>query len=130
MIKYLVQIYTYAGLPAICIGILFIVVWTIFTFIHFTYRFSSLAAGLCFAILFGLILLGFATMLCQINWTLNQVKNGAMKERNKLEASVEDNAKNGYKIYVDGNEVEYDNIDLSKYSIEIDTKKKKIILSK
>lgn len=52
------------------------------------------------------------------------------EQRNKLEASVKDDAKNGYKIYVDGIEVEYDNIDLSKYSIKIDTKRKKIILSK
>lgn len=52
------------------------------------------------------------------------------EQRKKLEASVKDDVKNGYKIYVDGTEVEYDNIDLSKYSIKIDTKKKKIILSK
>ena len=52
------------------------------------------------------------------------------EQRKKLEDSVKDDAKNGYTIYVDGTEVEYDNIDLSKYSIKIDTKKKKIILSK
>lgn len=52
------------------------------------------------------------------------------EQRKKLEASVKYDAKNGYKIYVDGTEVEYDNIDLRKYSIKIDTKKKKIILSK
>lgn len=52
------------------------------------------------------------------------------EQRNQLEASVKNGVEDGYKIYVDGNEVEYDNIDLSKYSIKIDTKKKKIILSK
>lgn len=52
------------------------------------------------------------------------------EQRNELETSVESGVKNGYRIYANGNEVEYDNIDLSKYSIKIDTKKKKIILSK
>lgn len=52
------------------------------------------------------------------------------EQRNELETSVENSVKNGYKIYANNDRVELSDVDLSKYSIKIDTKKKKIILSK
>ena len=48
----------------------------------------------------------------------------------KLESMIRNDTKNGYKIYIDGSEVEYDNVDLSAYNIKINTETKKIILSR
>lgn len=50
------------------------------------------------------------------------------EQRNELETSVESGVKNGYRIYANNDKVELSDVDLSEYSIKVDTKKKKIIL--
>lgn len=114
------------------IGVVMVVVSFLFWFKYITDMTGCfiLVIGTVSAILLMLVS-AFDTGKANRNKTEAKNKVQSEKEQRKvLEASVKDCAEDGYKIYVAGIEVEYDNIDLSKYSIKIDAGKKKIILSK
>ena len=55
--------------------------------------------------------------------------SSAKKENSKLQAEVQAAVDDEYEVYVDGQEVDADNIDLDQYSIVVDKEKEKIFCS-
>lgn len=55
--------------------------------------------------------------------------SASKKENSKLQAEVQAAVDDEYEVYVDGQEVDADNIDLDQYSIVVDKEKEKIFCS-
>lgn len=80
------------------------------------------AAPIVMAILSIALLVGGAPV--EMNKT-----SSSKQEDSKLQVEIQDAVDDGYKVYVDGQEVDVDNIDFDQYSIVVDKEKEKIFCS-
>jgi hypothetical protein len=82
-----------------------------------------LVVGMTAAI--GLLLMAFCSYNCS-----KALYNAGAEQANKMAIEQQEAKDNNYKCYLDGKEVDINNVDLSMYNCKVDTENKKVYITK